>query len=218
MNPSTLGCLRVPSPGDFEQPVLEDMALTIPSTPRSVPPCLCASSVPKGWFARSRGEAPGCTGTAQPSMGEPSPMSHQRWDHLQGQLTSSVSCFPNQQTRLGTEPGPRAGPTVPNCSGMLQDITQGPDSSRDSPSWPWLEDQNKASLQQQATSLSLPKVDVPRTEHVPSSTLSRIRHQQQLNFPGSSRLWCPTACAARASQPELGGRELQGTGRWSCSG
>lgn len=41
---------------------------------------------------------------------------------------------------------------------------------------------------------------VPGTENIPSSTLSRIRHQQQLEFPGCCHLWGPTACTARASQ------------------
>lgn len=60
---------------------------------------------------------PSCRDTALSSMGEPSPVSHQHWDDLQDQVTSSVSCFPNQQIPLGTEPGPGVGPTVPNCSG-----------------------------------------------------------------------------------------------------
>lgn len=37
---------------------------------------------------------------------------------------------------------------------------------------------------------------MPGTDHIPSSTLSTIRHQQQLDFPGSSRLWGPAAGTA----------------------
>lgn len=179
--------------------MLEDRALTVPSTlgsPLIKPPCLCASSVPKGWLARSRGEAPGCGGPAQSSMGEP-PVSHQHWDHLQGQLTSSVCCFPKQQTPLGTEPGPRVGPTVPSCSGTAAGSHPG---SKFLQRWSQLAIAWRVRTKPAWTSkphLShCQRWRVPGTDHIPSSTLSTIRHQQQLDFPGSSRLWGPAAGTA----------------------